>query len=97
MKATNPAYASDFYAKKTIMPLENHLGFLIDIPHRAPLATPYYFGENPVMGRRELVARPDPEYFAVNNVIPMLTEKIPLVDIQDPAYKFSRARYTYYV
>ena len=75
----------------------NTLGFHIDIPHRPPVATPWYFGENPVEGRRELVTRADPEYFAVNNIVPWLTPKIPLVDITDPSYRFSRANWTFYV
>lgn len=99
MKATNPYYTAPDtdYPVQFTMPLTTHLGFQIDIPHRAPLATPYYFGENPVVGRRELVTRPDPEYFAINNIIPMLTPKIPLVNINDPSYTFSRAKYTYHL
>ena len=99
MRATNPFYTSPQtdYPVSSLMPLSGHLGFSIDIPHRAPVATPYYFGENPVIGRRELVTRGDPEYYAVNNIVPMLTEKIPLVDVNDPTYKFSRAKYTYFV
>ena len=97
MRATYPSYTSEIYPKQALMPIAGHLGFQIDIPHRPPLATPYYFGENPVAGRRELVTRPDPEYFAVGNVIPMLSTKVPLVDLQDPSYQFSRAKYTYFV
>ena len=99
MRATNPAYTTpqQFYPVSYTMPLSGHLGFKIDIPHTPPVATPFYFGEHPVIGRRELVTRGDPEYFAVNNVIPMLTDKVPLVNINDPAYSFSRAKYTYHL
>ena len=63
MRATNPYYTtpSDFSPVTYTMPLSGHLGFQIDIPHQAPLATPFYCGENPVAGRRELVTRADPE------------------------------------
>ena len=99
MRATNPAYhaPNTDYPVSSLLPMTGHLGFQIDIPHRAPVATPYYFGENPVIGRRELVTRADPEYFAVDNVIPMLTEKVPLVDLSDPSYAFSRAKFTYFL
>ena len=79
------------------MPPTGHLGFQIDIPYEAPMSSSFYFGENPVIGRRELVTQAQGEYFAIDNVVPMLTEKIPLVDINDPAYSFSRAQYTYYI
>ena len=82
---------------KTTMPISGHLGFEIDIPYKAPVSTPMYFGENPVVGRRELVTRPDGEYYAVGGIVPMLTEKIPLVDLQDPAYSFSRAQHTFHI
>lgn len=99
MRATNPFYTAPDtdYTVSYTMPLTGHLGYQIDIPYEAPMATPFYFGENPVIGRRELVTRPDPEYFAIDNVVPMLTEKIPLVDLSDPSYSFSRAQYTYFV
>jgi len=39
----------------------------------------------------------DPEYFAVNNTVPYVTEKIPLVNIHDPSYNFNRAKHTFYI
>ena len=78
-------------------PLTGHLGFMIDIPHKPPEATPWYFGENPVAGRRELNIRPDPEYFAINNIIPYVTENIPMVNIYDPSYNFNRGKHTFYI
>ena len=78
-------------------PISGHLGFFIDLPHTPPAATPWYFGENPVEGRRELTMRPDPELFAVDNIIPYLTPKIPLVNIYDPSYNFDRAKHTFYI
>ena len=99
MRATNPFWTAPQtdYPVSSIMPIEGHLGFQIDIPYSAPMSTPFYFGENPVIGRRELVTQPQGEYFAIDNVVPMLTSKIPLVDINDPAYTFSRAQHTYYI
>ena len=99
MKATNPYYTAPDtdYAVSSTMPLTGHLGFTIDIPHTAPMSAGFYFGENPVIGRRELVTRADPEYFAIDHTIPMLTEKVPLVNLADPSYQFSRAKFTYHV
>ena len=94
MRATDPAYAPADYPVTYTLPMTGHLGYQIDIPHMAPVSTPFYFGENPVIGRRELVTQPQGEYFAVDNIIPMLTDKIPLVDLSDPAYAFSRVKHS---
>ena len=95
--ATSALYTAPSATTQFPYPMTNHLGFFIDIPHTAPVSTPWYFGENPVEGRRELSMRPDPEYFAVDNIIPYVTEKIPLVNIHDPSYNFNRAKHTFYI
>jgi hypothetical protein len=94
---TSSYYTPDPDRLQYTYPLANHLGFFIDIPHKPPVATPWYFGENALPGRRELVMRGDPEYFAVDNIIPHLTESIPLVNMNDPSYQFRRAKYTFYI
>ena len=94
---TSSYYSAPTTSVQAAYPIENNLGFLIDIPHTQPVSTPWYFGENPVAGRRELTMRSDPEMFAVDNVIPYLTPKIPWVDIQHASYNFNRAKHTYYI
>ena len=94
---TNPFWTPLPTRIQAMRPQEGHLGFQIDIPYPPPVATPWYHGENPVIGRRELIMRADPEYFAVDNVIPYLTPNIPLVDIFDPSYSFDRQKYTFHV
>ena len=95
--ATSALYTEPSATTQFPYPMTNHLGFFIDIPHTAPVSTPWYFGENPVERRRELTMRLDPEYFAVNNTVPYVTEKIPLVNIHDPSYNFNRAKHTFYI
>ena len=97
MNITNPLYTAPFYPTSFPTPMTGHLGYQIDQPWEPPVATPFYYGENPQWGRRELVTRSDPEYFAVGNVVPYLTDKIPLVRISDPSYTFSRAKHTFHL
>ena len=97
MNVTNPQYTSTVYPVSSPPPMTHHLGYKVDIPHAPPVATPWYYGANPQWGRREIVLREDPEYYAVGNVVPMLTDKIPLVDINDASYKFSRQQHTFHL
>jgi hypothetical protein len=92
---TSALYTQPPFFEKFQYPITRHLGFLIDIPHRPPVATPWYFGENTHVGRRELVFRSDPEYFASDGIIPYITDSIPLVNMEDPSYSFSREEHTF--
>ena len=96
-RITSPYWVAPASTVRFVMPVDNTLGYQIDIPYPPPVATPWYFGENPVIGRRELVMRADPEYFAVDGIIPYLAPKIPLVDIFDPSYAFDRSKYTFHI
>jgi hypothetical protein len=71
----------------------DNYGFLFRIPHPLPSTAGYYYGENPVYGRRELVFSDQPEYFAVDGKIPA-SGGVPLVDPKDPIYKFKRSGVT---
>ena len=53
----------------------------------------YYYGEGPQYGRRELIYRSDPEYFARQNILPSIGG-VPRFNPYDPIYKFDRSRYT---
>ena len=83
------------YSKMTsLYPIERNLGFLWHLPHRNPVATPWFYGEGTLPGVRHIVTRPDPEYFAVDGILPTINGK-PMVDISDPAYGFDRNKYTF--
>ena len=77
------------------IPITGNLGFLFDLPRKQPIAGPWYYGEgrNDIAGDRRLIFRPDPEYYAVDNIIPTINGK-PMVDINDPAYTFDRTKFT---
>ena len=85
----------DYETVDTAFPISGHLGFLLDIPRAQPVASPWVYGEGNEYsaGDRRLVYRPDPEYYAVDNVIPTLNGK-PMVDTSDPAYRFDRSKFT---
>ena len=69
------------------------MGFFFKLPHPDVTTAGYYFGENPVDGRRELVFRSDPEYYSVDNTIPS-SGKVPKINPYDPIYSFSREKFT---
>ena len=80
---------------KASYPISGHLGFMFDLPREQPVAGPWYFGEGReyIAGDRRMVYRSDPEYFAVDNVIPAVNGKA-MVDVSDPAYSFNREDWT---
>ena len=95
MNPTQPYWTPDPYFKtqSSLKPIANTLGFQIPIPWPDPTTMGYYFGENPQYGRRELVYRSDPEYYARDNVIPSVGG-VPRINPYDPIYSFSREKYT---
>jgi hypothetical protein len=90
---SNPEFTQTTYGK----PLTRHLGFLTRLPWPEPVTVgAMYAGEGPRSGRRELNTMPFGEYFAVSNKIPS-SGGVPLININEPRYKYSRDRYTYKV
>ena len=61
-----------FFQKKTasLKPFAHNLGFLINIPYPDPVSTPWYYGENPVWGRREHAYSTLPELHTVGGIMP---------------------------
>ena len=52
--------------------------------------------DGPVWGEeRKLVTRPDPEFYASDNLI--RSNVIPVINIKDPIYSFSREKHTFTV
>ena len=82
------------YQIKTLKPVTNTLGFMVDLPWPLPTSVGEgYRGENQAFPgtQRELNYSTQGEYFARGgNVIPS-TGGIPLVNIYDPIYKFKRS------
>jgi hypothetical protein len=95
MNPTNPYWTPDpAYVKKTsLKPITNTLGFQFNLPWPDLSTSGFYYGENPVYGRRQLVYRSDPEYYARQNIIPSIGG-VPRVNPYDKIYQFSREKYT---
>jgi hypothetical protein len=76
---------------KSPFPISNNLGFQIAIPHRAPVSTPWYYGENALPDRREMSMSTYPELFAVDKTMPTYGG-IPVIDKNSFAARVSRSR-----
>ena len=72
---------------------EHRRGFQFDIPWRDPVTSGWNYGENPLAGRKELVYSAQPEYFAVQNIIPSVGG-IPRYNPYDRAFHYSREHVT---
>jgi len=84
-KEINPTFQGSNLA------MENDLGFKISIPHRAPVSTPWYYGENALPDRREFSMSTYPELFAVDKTMPTYGG-IPVIDKNSFAARVSRSR-----
>jgi hypothetical protein len=88
---SNPEFTQTSYGK----PLTGHLGFLTRLPWPEPVTVgAIYSGDGAVTGRREQNSMPFGEYFAISNKIPS-AGGVPLINVHEPRYRFSRDRYTY--
>lgn len=74
-----------------MFPIENHYAFHTDIPLRDPVSTPWYYGENALPDRREIVTMTYPELYAVDNVLPTVGG-VPRIDPRSFAARVSRSR-----
>ena len=99
MNVTHPFWSApkEFVGQKsfqqTFTPIARNLGFQFQMPWPLPQTAGFYDGQNPVLGRRELVFSSQPEYFAVGNTIPS-AGGVPLVNPYAPEMKFSRRNVT---
>ena len=55
-----------------------------------------YWNEGSIPTEKKLITRDDPEYFATNNII-RSTGGLPVINTNDPVYRFDRNEYTYSV
>ena len=82
---------------RPIKPITGHLGFQMNIPWPAPVTVgAIYAGAGAMPDRREVVTTALGEYYAVNNTIPS-TGGIPLINVNEPRFQFSRDKYVYHI
>ena len=95
MNPTSPYWTPPFQwrPQKTLQPITNTYGFQFTLPWNMPTSAGYYFGEGAVPGRRELVYRSDPEWFATQGILPS-SGNVPLVNPYTQEMNFDRAHYT---
>ena len=67
--------------------------FQFDLPWPDVTTSGWYGGEEPVPQRRELVYNSQPEYTAVQNIVPS-SGKVPKYNVYDPIYHYKRADQT---
>ena len=94
MNLTNPYWAPPSFLQphKGLNAINNY-GFFFKLPHTDIQTAGYYFGENPVYGRRELVSSAQPEYHAVDGIIPA-SGGLPMINPKNPIYSFKREKVT---
>ena len=61
------------------------------LPHTAG-----FWNHGSIPTEKKLITRDDPEYFATNNVI-RSTGGVPVINVNDPVYRFDRNDYTFSV
>ena len=83
----------EFTKRKKLKPIARDLGFQFVLPWNQPTSAGYYFGENPVWGRRQDVYSSLPEWFATDNIVPS-SGGIPITNPYTAEMKFSRAKFT---
>ena len=77
------------------------LGYSLSIPWNAIYSTAWQdakpgHADGPVWGsERQLITRPDPEFFASDGVI--RSNVLPNINVNDPIYSFDRRKYTFTV
>ena len=74
--------------------LENNRGFWFDIPYNDIQSAGWYFGENPIPGRKELVFdNGQPEWFANQGIIPA-SGGFPKYNPYNPEFHHKRENFT---
>ena len=96
MQATSPYwFQPEFQPVIRSKPIAGTLGFKTNIPWPAPVTVgAIYSGDGALPDRREISTAPFGEYYAVNNIIPS-SGGVPLYNIKDPVFTFSRDNFVY--
>ena len=70
------------------------LGYSLDIPSNDVYSTGWVYEKPSTWGKEhQLITRPDPEYFAPENII--RSNVLPSINLNDPVYQFDRSHFTY--
>ena len=70
------------------------LGYSLDIPHNEVYTSGWQYEKPNTWGKEHLlITRPDPEYYAMDNIIK--SNVLPAINVNDPIYAFDRRNYTY--
>jgi len=94
MNPTNPYWQAPQLKLKGKMPIAHNIGFSFTLPWPDVVSPAgFYNGQGAMPGRKELVFRDDPEYFAIQGVVPS-SGGIPRINPYDPIYKFDRSKFT---
>ena len=95
MNLTHPYWnpPAEFKPHKGLLGPENHRGFFFKLPHPDIQTAGWYFGENPMPDRRELSFKANPEYFAVDGILPA-SGGVPKFDPRKEIYKYKRSDFT---
>ena len=102
MQTTSPYWNQqvEFEPVKELQGASGHLGFRTSIPWPLPVTVgAMYMGAGALPDRREvghipLGEAPWGEYFAIDNTIPS-SGGIPLINVKDPIYQYSRDKWVY--
>ena len=73
-------------------PFFGDLGYSLELPWPAPTTAGWWF-EGGLPEEKVLITRPDPEWFAPNDLI-RTNGGLPIIDTKDPIYSFDRRDYT---
>ena len=95
MNPTNPYWTPPvkFVTHKLLKPIARNIGFQFRLPWPQPVTAGYYYGENPVWGRKEQVYTTQPEWFSTDNILPS-SAGTPLINPHTKEMKYSRKDYT---
>lgn len=75
-------------------PRFSDLGYSLDIPANDITTAGWQYTKPETWGKENvLITKPDPEYFAPENII--RTNVLPQINPHDPVYQFDRSKYTY--
>ena len=103
MQETSPYWNQgvEFQPVNSLQGASGHLGFQTSIPWPLPVTVgSMYFGQGALPDRREVANIPQGEapwgeYFAIDNTIPSSFGGVPLIDVNNPIYQYSRDKWVY--
>jgi len=81
--------------ERSMDPIQD-FGYSLDIPWNDIVTSGWQESRPDIWGyENKLITRPDPEYYAPDNII--RANILPQINVNDPIYSFDRRKYTYSV